>query len=192
MNKSLVPSILFILFISLLATGCTTHHQVFLDPSIPIHDSRIGNNIPIALYVEDARRSNIIAKWQKGLRKFSISSQNDLKDIFSVKLQEGLKKLGFIPKTHRKNPSHSLKVQILNIKSKYSEKIPRMNIVVQAQLRATCQNNGQKYSNTYSSKKSRKGITPATFPNENLLNANLSEILRRMLTDENLISCLTQ
>jgi uncharacterized lipoprotein YajG len=103
----------------LLSTGCTTHHQVFFDPSLPIHDSKIGNNNPVSLYVEDIRRSNIIAKWHKGIRKFSISAQNDLKDIFSAKIQHGLKKLGFIPKGRTRNPNHSLKVDILNIKSKY-------------------------------------------------------------------------
>lgn len=190
MRNSLTPEILFTLFLAFLHTGCAKHHQVFLDPSLPIRDSKIGKDSPIALYVEDKRRSNIIAKWHKGLRKFSISSQNDLKDIFSLKLQQGLKKLGFIPKVHRRNSNHSLKVQILNIKSKYSEKVPRMNIRVQARLRAICSNNGKKYSKTYSSKKNRIGITPAAFPNENLLNANLSELLRKIFTDENLLSCL--
>ena len=86
-----------LLLVLLQSTGCTTHHLVFLDPSIPIHDSKIGNNIIVSLYVEDTRQSNIIAKWHKGIRKFSISAQNDLKDIFSAKIQQGLKKLGFIP-----------------------------------------------------------------------------------------------
>ena len=81
----------------LLSTGCTTYHQVFFDPSLPIHDSKIGNNNPVSLYVEDIRRSNIIAKWHKGIRKFSISAQNDLKDIFSAKIQHGLKKIRFYP-----------------------------------------------------------------------------------------------
>ena len=94
----------------LLSTGCTTHHQVFLNPSLPIHDSKMGNNIPISFYVEDTRHSNIIAKWQKGLRKFSISAQNDLKDIFSAKIQQGLKKLGLIPKINIRTPNTSLKL----------------------------------------------------------------------------------
>ena len=79
------------LIILLLSTVCTTHHRVFLGPSLPIHDSKIGNNIPISFNVEDTRQSNIIAKWHKGIRKFSISAQNDLKDIFSAKIQHGLK-----------------------------------------------------------------------------------------------------
>jgi uncharacterized lipoprotein YajG len=185
----LIRSILILaLFLS---TGCTTHHQVFLDPSLPIHDSIIGNNIPVSLYVEDTRQSNIIAKWHKGIRKFSISAQNDLKDIFSVKIQQGLKKLGFIPKVRTRAPNHSLKVDILNIKSKYTVS-PRMNVRVKTNLRATCNNNGRKYSNLYSAKKSRIGITPATFPNENLLNACLSELLGKMFRDQALLSCLVE
>jgi uncharacterized lipoprotein YajG len=193
MHQNLLRNMRFIfILILLLSAGCSKHHQVFLEPSLPIHDSNIGSNIPIALYVEDARSSNTIAKWKKGFRKFSISSQNDLREIFSIKLQQGLKKLGFLPKVHRRNPDHSLKVDILYIKSKYSERVPRMDIKVQAKLRATCNNNGKKYSKTYSAHKKRTGITPATFPNENLLNANLSEILAQIFTDKALLSCLVE
>ena len=145
----LIRSTLLLIF--LLSTGCTTHHQVFLDPSLPIHDSKIGNNIPVSLNVVDTRQSNIIAKWHKGIRKFSISAQNDLKDIFSAKIQYGLKKLGFIPKPRTRNPNHSLKVDILNIKSKYIVS-SRMDVRIKTNLRATC-NNNKKYSNLYSVKK---------------------------------------
>jgi uncharacterized lipoprotein YajG len=143
-----------LLLILLLSTGCTTHHQVFLDPSIPIHDSKIGNNISISFSfnVKDTRQSNIIAKWHHGIRKFSISAQNDLKDIFSAKIHDGLKKLGFIPKTRTRNQNYSLKVDILNIKSKYTVS-SRMDVRVKTNLRATCNNNGQEYSNIYSTKK---------------------------------------
>ena len=140
------------LIILLLSTGCTKHHRVFLDPSLPIHDSKIGNNIPISFNVEDTRQSNIIAKWHKGIRKFSISAQNDLKDIFSAKIQHGLKKLGFIPKARLRNPNHSLKVDILYIKSKYKLN-SRMNVRVKTSLRATCNSNVRKYSNLYFAKK---------------------------------------
>jgi len=193
MHQTLVAGIRFTFFLLFLSsTGCATHHQVFLNPSLPFHNSNIGKDIPISLYVEDARSSNIIAKWKKGLRNFSISSQNDLKDIFLEKIQLGLKKLGFIPKINRRNPSHSLKIDILDIRSKYSERVPQMDIRVKSKLRATCINKDKKYSNTYSASKNRKGITPATFPNENLLNANLSEILGQLFTDQALLSCLTK
>jgi len=58
-------------------------------------------------------------------------------------------------------------------------------------LRATCHNNRQKYSNIYFSKKNRIAITPTTFPNENLINANLSELLRKVFTDTKLLTCLS-
>ena len=178
------------IFLYFFVTGCTKHHQIFLDPSLPIHDSKIGNKIPVSLYVEDSRRNNIIAKWENGLRKFSISSQHDLKEIFSTKIQQGLIKLDFIPKIHRRNPDQSLNVRILDIKSYYSERFPRMDVRVKSKIQATCKNNGKQYSKTFSAQKNRKGITPATFPNENLLNAALSEILRQILTDGALLVCL--
>ena len=191
MSQTLGLAIRFaFIFLFFLVAGCTKHHQVFLNPSLPIHDSKFGNNIPVSVYVEDSRRNNTIAKWKKGLRKFSISSQHDLRDIFSTKIQQGLKKLNFTPKIHRRNPDHSLIVQILDIRSKYSERVPGMDVRVRAKLKATCTNGDETYSNTYSSKNNRRNITPATFPNENLLNATLSKILGRMLTDQALLNCL--
>jgi len=170
--------------------GCTKHHQIFLDPSLPIHDSKIGNKIPVSLYVKDSRRNNIIATWKKGLRKFSISSQHDLKEIFSTKIQQGLIKLNFIPKIHRRNPDQSLNVRILDIRTYYSERFPRMDVRVNSKIQATCKNNGKQYSKTFFAQKNRKGITQTTFPNEVLLNAALSEILRQILTNEALLVCL--
>ncbi|MEK9628526.1 MAG: hypothetical protein VW455_05855, partial [Nitrospinota bacterium] len=72
MPQTLVPGIRFtLIFILLFLSGCGNHHQVFINPSLAIHDSNIGENISISLYVEDRRSSNTIAKWKKGLRKFS-------------------------------------------------------------------------------------------------------------------------
>ena len=65
-----------------------------------------------------------------------------------------------------------------------------MDVRVNSKIQATCKNNGKQYSKTFSAQKNRKGITPATFPNENLLNAALSETLGRMFTDQALIACL--
>ena len=42
-----VLSSLFSLLIALLSTGCTIQHKVLIDPSLPIHDSKIGDNIGI-------------------------------------------------------------------------------------------------------------------------------------------------
>ena len=65
-----------------------------------------------------------------------------------------------------------------------------MDVRVNSKIQATCKNNGKKYSKTFSAQKNGKGITPATFPNESLLNAALSEILLQILTDEALLVCL--
>ena len=94
-------------------------------------------------------------KWKKGLRKFSISSQHDLKEIFSTKIQQGLIKLDFIPKIHRRNPDQSLNVRILNIRSYYSERLPRMDVRINSKIQATCKNNGKQYSKTFSAQKNR-------------------------------------
>jgi hypothetical protein len=145
----------------LLSTGFSTHHQVFLDPSLPIHNSKIGNNIPVLLNVVNIRQSNIVAKWHKGIRKFSISAQNDLKDIFSAKIQHGIKKLGFISKARTRNSNRSLKVEILNIKSKYTVS-SRMDVKVKTNLRVTC-NNNEKSTLIYTPQKKLYWNNPCNF-----------------------------
>lgn len=175
-------------------SGCAKNHRVFIDPSIPIHNSEIGNGLPVAVKVNDIRSSNVIAKWQGGLkvRKFTVTSQSDLKDIFNTRVQQALTKLGFSPKNFTYKTDRSLKVEILSIKSRYQEKIPTMNVQVKASVRASCQNRESRLSKSFSAKKKRSQIAPATFPNENLLNAALSEILGKMFTDPALIACLSE
>jgi len=178
------------LFITLL--GCAKSHRVLINPSIPIHNSDIGNGLTVAVKVVDARSSNVISKWQGGfkVRKFTVTSQGDLKDIFTTRVRQGLSMLGFSPKKFNLKPERSLEVEILNIKSRYQENPPKINIQVKADIKATCNNKGKRVSKNFSSRKNRSGISPASFPNESLLNDNLSEIMGKIFTDPSVISCL--
>ena len=184
-----------IAFLSLfiISSGCSKNHRVLINPSIPIHDSNIGNGLPVAVKVVDVRSSNVISKWQGGfkVRKFTVISQGDLKDIFTTRVRQGLSKLGFSPKNFNLNTERSLKIEILNIKSRYKETPPKMNVQVKADIRATCQNREKRLSKSFTSRKNRSGISPASFPNESLLNASLSEIMGKIFSDPSLLACLT-
>ncbi len=173
-------------------SGCSKNHRVFINPSIPIHDSNIGKGLPVAVKVTDNRPSNIISKWQGGLnvRKFTVISQGDLKEIFTSRVQQGLSKLGFSPKNTNFKSDRNLILEIINIKSRYQENIPRMNIQVKADVKATCQNKEKQFSKNFTSRKTRSDITPASFPNETLLNACLSEIMGAVFSNPALIACL--
>ena len=148
----------------------------------------------MAVKVVDIRSSNVISKWQGGLkvRKFTVISQGDLKDIFTIRIKQGLTKLGYSPKNFNSKTERVLKIEILNIKSRYQENIPLMNVQVRADVRAACQNQEKRLSKIFTSKKKRFGITPVTFPNEKLLNASLSEIMGKIFSDPSLIACLVQ
>jgi uncharacterized lipoprotein YajG len=98
--------------------------------------------------------------------------------------------LGFSPKNFNLKPDRSLEIEILNIKSRYQQNPPKINIQVKADIKATCRNKGKRISKNFSSKKNRSGISPASFPNESLLNDNLSEIMGNIFTDPSVISCL--
>ncbi len=188
--------IVFTAFLTLFifSSGCAKNHRVFINPSVPIHHSDIGKGLPVAVKVIDIRSNNVISKWKGGLkvRKFTVISQGDLKDIFTIRIKQGLTKLGFSPKNFNSKTERVLKIEILNIKSRYQENIPRMNVQVKADVRATCQNQEKRLSKIFTSKKKRFGITPVTFPNEKLLNASLSEIMGQIFSDPSLIACLVQ
>ncbi|MBT3184805.1 MAG: hypothetical protein HOI59_00875 [Nitrospina sp.] len=188
--------IIFIGFLTLLvfSSGCAKNHRVFINPSVPIHNSDIGKGLPVAVKVIDIRPSNVISKWQGGLkvRKFTVISQGDLKDVFTAQTKQGLTKLGFSPKNFNFKTERVLKIEILNIKSHYQEKIPRMNIQVKADIKATCQNQEKRLRKIFTAKKKRFDITSATFPNEKLLNACLSEIMGKIFSDPSLITCLAE
>ena len=181
------------LAIFFILTGCTKSHRVLINPSIPIHNSTIGNELTVAVKVVDSRSSNIISKWQGEfkVRKFTVISQGDLKDIFTTRVRQGLSMLGFSPKNFNLKLDRSLIIEILNIKSRYQQNPPKINIQVKADIKATCINKEKKVSKKFSSKKNRSDISPASFPNENLLNDNLSEIMGKIFTDPSVISCLS-
>jgi uncharacterized lipoprotein YajG len=193
--KLIYPKIKFSLFLMffVISSGCAKNHRVFIDPSVPIHNTDIGKGLPVAVKVVDARSSNVISKWRGGLnvRKFTIVSQGDLKDIFLIRVRQGLEKLGFSSKNSNFKTDRSLSVEISKINSRYQENIPLMNLKIKTDVRATCKNKENNFSKNYTSRKKRSGIPPATFPNEKLLNASLSEIMGKIFSDPALISCLT-
>ena len=188
--------IVFTAFLTLFifSSGCAKNHRVFINPSVPIHLSDIGKGLPVAVKVIDIRSNNVISKWKGGLkvRRFTVISQGGLKDIFTTRVKQGLTNLGFSPKNFNFKTERYLKIEILNIKSRYQENIPRMNVQIKADVKATCQNQEKRLSKIFTAKKKRFGITPATFPNEKLLNASLSEIMGKIFSDPSLIACLVQ
>lgn len=182
-----------LLCLFIILSGCSKNHRVLINPSIPIHDSNIGDGLPVAVKVVDVRSSNVISKWQGGfkVRKFTVFSQGDLKDIFTIRIRQGLTKLGFSPKKFSPNAERSLRIEILNIKSRYQVKPPKMNILVKARVRAICLSREKRFSKSFTSRKSRSDVSPANFPNENLLNSSLSEIMGEIFSDPDIIDCLT-
>jgi len=184
----------YLLALFVISSGCAKNHQVLIDPSIPIHSSDMGNGLPVAVKVVDTRPSNIISRWQGGfnVRKFTITSQGDLKDIFTTRVRQGLTMLGFYPKIYSQVSERALKIEILDIKSRYQENPPKINIQVKTSIKAICENRKKRFSKNFTSRKTRSNISPASFPNESLLNNSLSEVMGQIFSDTSLIACLAE
>lgn len=178
----------------LLSSACSNRHQITIDPLVPVHPSETGAGKPVTLKVIDARPSNIIAKWRGGLRfrKFTISPDSDIAETLEKKISEGLTTIGFQHKRHAKTVSRLLKVEILQVKSIYIEKIPRLDVKIRTSLRATCSNKNLSYKKIYSDRQERKNLAPGNLTVEKLVNASLSNTLRKLFADSDLIDCLAR
>ena len=192
--KASSPTICLIIILS---TGCMQRHYVTIDPYVPVIPHRFKNPKPIGLQVVNARSSNNIAQ-KSGpdlfffRPKFTVRSELDRTDSINQKISEGLLRIGFKPKKIEKVPTKTLRVEIVRLKSNYEEKLPFLNVRVQAVLRGQCINRKKGYSKTYSYEKQLNSAPVSTFPNENLINETLSETLKKMFKDKKLISCLAR
>jgi len=172
-------------------------HYVTIDPYVPVTPHRFKNPKPIGLQVINARSSNNIAQ-KSGpdlfffRPKFTVRSESDLTDSINQKISEGLLRIGFKPKKIEKVPTKTLRVEIVRLKSHYEEKLPALNVRVQAALRAHCTNRRKSYSKTYNYEKQLNSAPASTFPNEKLINSTLSATLKKMFEDKKLIFCLSQ
>lgn len=169
-------------------------HSVTIDPALPVSRSDLGQNKPVGFKVIDSRPSNLISKWKGrfNFRSFKIAPDEDLTDILHQKIEKGLQIIGFIPRRYSIQLTRALTVEILQLKSVYHEKGPRLGVKVDSVLQAQCNNNSQTYKMKYSERITRKSIAPTSFPNESLVNAAISGALKKMFADDHLLKCLTQ
>ena len=177
--------------------GCTQWHYVTIDPYIPVSLDSFKNRIPIGLQVINARSTNNIAH-RAGpdlfliSPKFIIRSRLDLTDTVKQRIKEGLTQMGFKVTRIEKSPNKTLTIEITRLKSRYKEKLPKFDVKVEAGLRVKCINGGSKYLNNYSHKNQLTSAPASTFPNENLINETLSETLKKIFKDKNLMACLEE
>jgi len=183
-----------LIFALLYFSGCSQMHSVTIDPALPVSRSDIGQNKPVAFKVIDSRPGNLIAKWEGrfSFRSFKIAPDEDLADVLHSKIEKGLQITGFIPKRYSIQQTRALTVEILQLKSAYNEKGPRLGVKVRSVLRAQCNNNSRAYKKDYSKRITRNSISPSSFPNETLVNAAISGALKKMFADRLLLKCLTQ
>lgn len=193
MIKILRPFGTFILIsLFLYFAGCSQQHFVKIDPALPVSRSDLGQNTILGLKVIDSRPNNLISKWKGkfNFRRFRIIPEQDLADVLYAKIAIGLQKKGFIPKRFPSPKMKILKVEILKLKSIYDENSPNRGVKVSAVLRAYCNNKDQTYRREYRERLTRNPIAPTSFPNETLVNASLSGVLKKMFSDDRLLKCL--
>ena len=133
-------------------------HYVTIDPYVSVSSRNFKQHKPIGLKVLNARSSNNIAQ-RSGpdlsfySPRFTLRTKSDMTDVIRQKISEGLLRIGFKPKIIEKIPHKTLRIEIVRLRSKYEEKLPFLDVRVQAAFRAHCTYRGKSYSKNYSHEK---------------------------------------
>lgn len=190
MNKSLV----FIFFASLLA-GCATFapQLVTVNPEVSVTASAASLGKVVALQVIDARPDKVLGyRTTRSDKDSAILTNQDVAKVVQQTIYSALKKNGFDVITQGDSP-RSLKVEIRKLEYYVPTGTWVDGIQVRTTLGAVVKNGDTTFENIYEiTNKDRMIIAPDQEKNEALINKALSDILQRLLQDQQFIALLAK
>ncbi|QPJ65595.1 MAG: hypothetical protein G3M78_09395 [Candidatus Nitrohelix vancouverensis] len=174
--------------------GCSAQHIVRLDPQVFVASSQIGANKDINLRIIDKRPDNLLSRWEgkANIRKYTVIPDRNLSDILEEKFKEGLHNMEFRVRADDAQTPLNLQIEILRLRSQYQNKLATMNVRVQSSLRVSCRNGISSFAHTFEDQKVLSKAPVSLFPNEKLINASLSDLIRKILSDPTLLHCLSK
>jgi uncharacterized lipoprotein YajG len=190
MNKSLV----FIFFTSLLASCATFAPQlVTVKADVSVTASAAGLGKVVALRVIDARLDKVLGyRTTRTDKDSAILTNQDVASVVQQSIYSALKKNGFDVIAQSDGP-RSLKVEIRKLEYYVPTGSWIDGIQVRTTLGAVVKNGDMTYENIYEiTNKDRMIIAPDQEKNEALINKALSDILQRLLQDQQLIALLAR
>jgi len=178
---------------SALLTGCAfSPQQANLQPTVNIISSSEGQGIIVAIRVVDERPSKSLGRRGDGFGAAAeITSSVDLEAIIKDQISSALTARGFIINSTNVASDTQLTVEIRMLQYSTFQNSWTGGVQVQGTLKASASKAGNNYEKMYRYDREESVIiVPTAKMNEEWLNATLSEVLNKLLSDENLIKFL--
>ena len=194
--------ILILLAITGLASCANTQHKISVEPELYVKQVNFGKEKSVSLKVVDKRSQFAVlskkAAPNSGLsskfHKVTIVPESSIADPIYIKVQDGLKQLGFRPIKGGK-ASRKLLLEVVQWKMGYQHKMTaaKVNTKLSTAIKVTAGKPGKMYKNIYqsSSEKSSRTLV-GKFKNEEFANTGLSIVLQKIFEDKKLLIFLAE
>ncbi len=198
MRVYIVKTNLTVVFISIVMCflfGCAfSPQEVMLGPTLNIAETNIGNGAKVSFDVVDERDDILIGHRGSAYGKAAkISNNQDITQVFSDAITEGLKRNGFLPVEGSDNSTRQLKVQIRLIRYETSTGFWTGGVHTKATIKAIASNNGKTYANLYRVENEKRFLfVPDSKENNRLINDIVSEVINELFNDQKLMSFLAE
>lgn len=172
-------------------TACALSPQkVTIRPDIDLSDvNTVGNDATVSLETIDNRPSRVIGTRGGVYASTSeISTAEDIRTPIRTELTEALQQMGYQVVASGQASDSVLKIFVDAIKYEVQEGNVTDVIEITVTLRAVCKAGKREYTGRYRSTRSREAMTkPKPEENEAMINATMSHVLKRVLTDQQLL-----
>ena len=184
--------IFFLSMTVLLATGCAfTPQQAELNPTLDIASSDIGNNAKIFLTVQDERIDTSLGRRGTAYGAAAeISTNQDLSVVVRTQIEDGLRTQGFHV-TDENQADNFLTVEIRALEYSTSTGFWTGGVHIKGALKGHATSSESEMEKMYRyEKEERVAFVPGAETNERWINEALSETLKQLLTDSELLNFL--
>lgn len=194
-RRESISKILFQWFFLFLLSGCAWTPQVAnLNPAAPKEGAMFASGQTLGLKVLDERPTKLLG--YRGHARGAgaeITTGQNVAEIMYEKILEGLENSGFKVETYKEGMSIFLKLEIRQIEYHSSQGLVTYNLNSSSAIKGYCKNGKKSYEQMYRGESEEEWLVPPfAGTNERIINESLSEVLKKIFIDKNLLECLAQ
>lgn len=184
----------FLALVTFYFTGCAWAPQKLTIKAEPqFSNSAVGKGATVAVQVVDVRPSKIIGYRGLDSELAEIHTEQDVAGIFQDKLIEGLKRKGFNAIPYKGESTLTLRAEIRQIEYSSSMNMWKGSFQAKAAVAAYSRKADRIHDRVYRAEREQAVLeAPRAQTNERLINSAISEVLERIVEDQNLTEFLAR
>ena len=186
---------IFLLVMSMFLGACAyTSQEAELAPSVDIEASNIGAGKQVALKVVDERTTKTLGhRGSAFIKGAKITTDQDVASVFFGTLQTALAKLGFTTVAFTPGDENSLRVDIRELNYYTSTGFWTGGVHTKAAAKVTAGEGSYPFEKVYTSEGEKRVVfVPGADKNTATINATLSDLITKIVTDQELVEFLTR